>query len=84
MPALYGAANNPSVVTFFEQRLVFGATSNNPQTLFFSKSAQYENFTIGSGADNDALIYTIASNKVNAIRYLSATRILIIGTSGGE
>jgi hypothetical protein len=84
VPALYGAANNPSVVTFFEQRLVFGATSNNPQTLFFSKSAQYENFTIGSGADNDALIYTIASNKVNAIRYLSATRILIIGTSGGE
>ena len=84
VPALYGAANNPSVVTFFEQRLVFGATSNNPQTLFFSKSAQYENFTVGSGADNDALIYTIASNKVNAIRYLSATRILIIGTSGGE
>jgi hypothetical protein len=84
VPALFGADNNPSVCTFFEQRLVFAATNNNPQTLFFSKSADYENFTIGSGADNDALIYTIASNKVNAIRYLSATRILIIGTSGGE
>lgn len=84
VPALFGTDNNPSVCTFFEQRLVFAATNNNPQTLFFSKSADYENFTIGSGADNDALIYTIASNKVNAIRYLSATRILIIGTSGGE
>tara|TARA_R100000654_G_scaffold3332_7_gene11369 strand:+ start:2919 stop:5183 length:2265 start_codon:yes stop_codon:yes gene_type:complete len=85
VPALYGAANHPSVVTFFEQRLVFGATSNNPQTLFFSKSADHENFTVGSGsAADDALIYTIASNKVNAIRYLAATRILVIGTSGGE
>jgi hypothetical protein len=71
------------VVTFFEQRLVFGATSNNPQALWFSKSADYLNFTVGT-ADDAALIYTIASNKVNAIRYLSATRVLIIGTSGGE
>jgi len=83
VPSLTGTDNHPSVVTFFEQRLVFAATNNNPQTLFFSKNAQYENFTTGTG-DNDALIYTIASNKVNAIRYLSATRILNIGTSGGE
>ena len=84
VPALWGAANNPSVVTFFEQRLVFAATSNNPQSLWFSKNFDYENFTVGSGADDDALIYTIASSKVNAIRFLSATRILIVGTSGGE
>ena len=78
-----GSDNYPSVVTFFEQRLVFAASNNNPQTLWFSKNADYTNFTTGTG-DNDALIYTIASNKVNAIRYLSATRILNIGTSGGE
>jgi len=82
-PALTGTDNYPSVVSFFEQRLVFGATNNNPQTLWFSKSADYLNFTTGT-ADDNALIYTIASNKVNAIRYLSATRILNIGTSGGE
>jgi len=82
-PVLTSADNYPSVVTFFEQRLVFAATNNNPQTLWFSKSADYLNFHTGT-ADDDALIYTIASNKVNAIRYLSATRILNIGTSGGE
>ncbi|MAO19725.1 MAG: hypothetical protein CMJ25_03140 [Phycisphaerae bacterium] len=82
-PVLTSANNYPSVVTFFEQRLVFAATNNNPQTLWFSKSADYLNFHTGT-ADDDALIYTIASNKVNAIRYLSATRILNIGTSGGE
>lgn len=82
-PSLSGANNRPSVVSFFEQRLVFGATNNNPQSLWFSKSADYLNFTTGT-ADDDALIYTIASQKVNAIRNLSATRVLTIGTSGGE
>mgnify|MGYP003626180786 FL=1 len=82
-PVLTSSNNYPSVVTFFEQRLVFAATNNNPQTLWFSKSADYLNFHTGT-SDDDALIYTIASNKVNAIRYLSATRILNIGTSGGE
>ena len=82
-PALSGANDRPSVVTFFEQRLVFGNTNNNPQTLWFSKNGDYLNFTAGT-ADDDALIYTIASNQVNAIRYLSATRVLTVGTSGGE
>ena len=82
-PGLSGSNNRPSVVTFFEQRLVFGNTNNNPQTLWFSKNGDYLNFTVGTAAD-DALIYTIASNQVNAIRYLSATRVLTLGTSGGE
>ena len=81
--ALIGTNNRPSCVSFFEQRLVFGNTNNNPQTLWFSQNGDYDNFTTGTG-DNDALIYTIASNQVNAIRYLSSTRVLTIGTSGGE
>jgi hypothetical protein len=63
--------------------LVFGNTNNNPQTLFFSKNGDHNNFTVGTG-DDDALIYTIVSNQVNAIRYLSAIRVLTVGMSGGE
>src|SRR5210317_1149958 len=77
----------PSCVTFFEQRLVFAATLSQPQTLFFSKSGDYENMDDnyhGTVADDDAIIYTIASNQVNAIRFMTATRTLIIGTAGGE
>jgi hypothetical protein len=77
----------PSCVTFFEQRLVFAATKAQPQTIFFSRSADYENFDDnyhGTIADDDAIVYTIASNQVNAIRFLTATRTLIIGTAGGE
>ena len=77
----------PSCVTFFEQRLVFAGTTSQPQTLFFSRSADYENFDDKyheTVADDDAIVYTIASNQVNAIRFMTATRTLIIGTAGGE
>jgi len=77
----------PSCVTFFEQRLVFAATTAQPQAIFFSRSADYENFDDKyheTVADDDAIVYTIASNQVNAIRFLTATRTLIIGTAGGE
>ena len=73
----------PSSVSFFEQRLVFAGSNDNPQTMWFSKSADLENFTTGTN-DTDAMVYTIASNKVNAIRYISAQRSLIVGTVGGE
>ena len=78
---------HPSCVTFFEQRLVFAATLSQPQTLFFSVSGDYENMDDnyhGTVADDDSIIYTIASNQVNAIRFMTATRTLIIGTAGGE
>ena len=79
---------HPSCVTFFEQRLVFAAgTTNQPQTIFFSKSSDYENMNENRGGTiviDDAIIYTIASNQVNAIRFMTATRTLIIGTAGVE
>ena len=78
---------HPTCVTFFEQRLVFAGTTDQPQTVFFSKSGDYENMNENRGgtiADDDAIIYTIASNQVNAIRFMTATRTLIIGTAGGE
>jgi len=78
---------HPSCVTFFEQRLIFAGTTDQPQTIFFSKSGDYENMDAnlsGTIADDDAIIYTIASNQVNAIRFMTATRTLIIGTAGGE
>ena len=34
--------------------------------------------------DDDAMVYTIASNQVNAIQAMKATRTLIVMTTGGE
>ena len=53
----------PSCVTFFEQRLVFAGTTVQPQTLFFSRSADYENFDDKyheTVADDDAIVYTLS------------------------
>ena len=74
---------HPAAVTFYEQRLVFGNTNSQPQTLFFSVGGSFEDFADGIDAD-DALTYTIGSNQVNVIRYLASGRVLIVGTSGGE
>ena len=85
--AFSDTTGHPSCVSFFEQRLAFAATLSQPQTVFFSKSGDYENMDANIGgtvADDDAIIYTIASNQVNAIRFMAAGRTLIIGTAGGE
>ena len=85
--AFSDTSGHPGCVTFFEQRLVFAGTKEQPQTLFFSKSGDYENMDDnyhGTVSDDDAIIYTIASNQVNAIRFMTATRTLIVGTAGGE
>ena len=73
----------PAAVCFFEERLVFAGTTNQPQTIFMSESGGFEQFADGADA-GDALIYTIASQQVDVIRYLTPSRALIIGTSGSE
>jgi hypothetical protein len=78
----------PSVVTFFEQRLVFAATTSRPQSMFFSVSADYNNHAPtdndGNVLDDSGFVYTIATDQVNTIRWMRAGRVLSVGTAGGE
>ena len=73
----------PAAVCFFEERLVFGGTSTQPQTVWFSEGGGFESFNTGVD-DSDAMIYTIASTQVNIIHSLSPSRSLIISTSNAE
>jgi len=73
----------PGAICFFEERLVLAGTTAQPQTIFFSEAGGFEQFADGA-EDADAMIYTIASDQVNIIRYLAPGRALVIGTSGGE
>ena len=81
--AFSDTTGHPSCISFYEQRLVFAGTIDEPQTIFFSKAGDYENMTSGTNAD-DAMVYTIAANQVNVIRYLKAQRTLVIGTTAAE
>ncbi len=74
----------PRAVSFFEQRLIFAGSTSYPQTIWGSQSGIYENFDEGSAEAADAFIYTIAANKVNAIRWLAPSKDLIVGTAGSE
>jgi len=74
----------PSAVSFYEQRLVFAGSTNNPQTIWASESGSYEDFDAGDADPADAFTYTIAANRVNVIRWLAPARDLIVGTAGGE
>ena len=74
----------PKTVSFFEQRLIFGGSTDFPQTIWASESGFYEQFDRGDGDPADSFIYTIAANKVNTIRWLAPARDLIVGTAGGE
>lgn len=73
----------PAAVTFHEERLYFGGPKDNPQRFDGSRSGDFENFTPGT-EDDQAVAFTIASNQVNAIRWMLSARALLIGTAGGE
>jgi hypothetical protein len=78
------ALGYPSVVTFFEERLVFGATGYQIQNLWFSQLDDYENFESGVSS-SDALTVMLASNNVDIIQWFVPTQsILHVGTLGSE
>lgn len=84
-----GTTGWPTCATFFQERLVFGGNRLKPQTLWGSVTNDFENFRptdpAGTVSDSDAFNFTIASDQVNAIRWLSAGKgVLLVGTSDAE
>jgi len=77
--------NFPSTICFFQQRLVFGGSNKKPQTLWFSRTGNYESFSKSSPAkQDDAMELSIAGNEVSRIEWLVPLRTLLVGTSGTE
>ena len=79
----------PSVVTFFQERLVFACSTSKPQTIWGSRTNSFEDMTPtaadGTVTDTHAFTFTIADDQVNAIRWMSAGKTLLqIGTSDAE
>lgn len=73
----------PSSIAFYEERVAYGGTTSDPQTVWLSQTRDWENFLAG-GDDTDALEYTFASDQVNAIRWMIPQNALLIGTMGAE
>lgn len=73
----------PSCISFYEERQVYGGTTESPQTIWLSATDDWNDFTVGVDAD-DAMSVTVAADQVNVIRWFAPQTALIFGTTGGE
>lgn len=73
----------PRTVSFYEERMMFGGNAYRPQTVWGSKTGDWDNFLLGD-RDDDALEFTLASDTVNTICWLCQHDALIIGTVDSE
>lgn len=79
------ATNNPGTVVFHQQRLDWARTDSKPNTVFGSQTGNFENHNTSYPLrDDDAFEFTINSNQVNEINWMTALTELILGTTGGE
>lgn len=75
----------PSTVAYYQQRLAFANTTNNPETVWTSRVGLFKNFTVSApGQDDDAITFTLAGRQVNAVKHLVELGKLLALTSGGE
>lgn len=80
-----GAGNYPRCATFIEQRLAFASTENDPQAVWMSQSANYENFGYSQPSKaSDAVTFRIKARQVNEIRSMLQIKGLMLLTSGAE
>lgn len=79
-----GAGNKPSTVNYYQQRLVFANTTNEPQTVYTTQVANYSSLRKSvPSRDDDAVTFTVAGQQVNEIRHLISLDALILLTSSG-
>jgi hypothetical protein len=80
------SGNYPRTVTKFEQRRIFGGTFKDSNTLFFSAAGEEESFKTaennGQVLDTSGITYEL-DNSTAGIRWLVASRDLVVGTTGG-
>lgn len=81
--AFGGDQGFPRAVAFYEERLYYAGTTGQPQTIFGSVTADFENHTPGT-EDDKAINVTIASDQVNVIKHMIQGRFLQILTSSAE
>ena len=74
----------PAAVAFHENRLVFGGTLAEPDSLFMSEIGEYFNHNVGTAQDNEAIKLTAATGDVHEIRYLVSSRDLQVFAGTGE
>ena len=78
-------AGYPSCVFFYQDRLGFAGSKREPQTIWFSKTGEYEDFGyLRTLEDSDAISLTLSGKKLNAINSVAVGAKLLVFTAGSE
>lgn len=77
------ATGYPRAISFHEQRLVFGGTEAQPNTVWMSGTNDFENFRYGA-YDSDPLAFTLAADEASPIQSLLSHVALLIFTQTEE
>jgi hypothetical protein len=79
----FAGGNHPSKVAFFQQRLVFAGSRAQPETIWMSRTGEYDNFNLSSPMkDDDAIALTLSGAQVNRICHLVPMQDLLVFTEG--
>ncbi len=85
LPLFQTSDDYPAVVGYYQQRLMFANTINQPQTVMTSRVGNYYAFTVSTPVqDDDAITFTIAGRQVQPVRALVDLGKLVIHTANAE
>uniref|UniRef100_A0A6M3JC27 Putative tail tubular protein n=1 Tax=viral metagenome TaxID=1070528 RepID=A0A6M3JC27_9ZZZZ len=72
----------PRAVCFYQNRLFLAGTAYQPNMLWGSQSSDFENMSLGSGLDNEAIAREIGAAGQNPIMWIKDKKGIYAGTTG--
>jgi hypothetical protein len=75
----------PGAVGLYQQRLVFGRSDDEPQTVWFSETGAFDSMAVAHPLrDDSAITATVDSRQMNEIRHFVPLKDLLMLTGGAE
>lgn len=75
----------PGAVGLYQQRLVFGRSDDEPQTVWFSETGAFDSMAVAHPLrDDSAITATVDSRQMNRIRHFVPLKDLLMLTGGAE
>lgn len=75
----------PRTVAFFEDRLWWASSTNNPDTLWGSRTSLYEDMSFTTlGLATDAIIAPLKDNESSQVQWMQARQVMAVGAANKE
>lgn len=63
----------PSTVAYYQQRLAFARSTNNPETVWLSQTGAYHNFSIRTPLqDDDSISFVLAGDQLSPVAHIKS------------